>query len=281
MRQSRYDYIIEIAPLCKMNDRHDELGRFARKDGASMSKIEQAVRKVEREIRNQDYETGVLFDDDGNIIWRVDGTERRVKPSDEQRAMMRGKVFTHNHPNNTAVFSRGDMFSFVAHGPREIRATTPQGKTVSIKIRDSDVEIELLEKFTMDYTLILNKCYEDASKTIKRKIMLNDIQPEDELKEWLDLLNGSVDDWMKENAYLYGVEYKLDSEKNINKNRDESTVSKDFFSKLYEYAFSDDFDFDGEWNARVEATFAEFGRIHDEMVKKRAKLADIEEIDEV
>lgn len=51
MRQSRYDYIIEIAPLCKMNDRHDELGRFARKDGASMSKIEQAVRKVEREIR--------------------------------------------------------------------------------------------------------------------------------------------------------------------------------------------------------------------------------------
>ena len=118
--------------------------RFAR--NFNQTKIEQkiGIKRGEEmtfeeanEIRlNKSFETGVLFDRNGNVVIDKRGAKYSVAFTDEECAKMKDCVFTHNHPRGWQEpekslgrignsFSPADMYLAIAHNVSEMRAVTP------------------------------------------------------------------------------------------------------------------------------------------------------------
>ncbi len=83
-------------------------------------------RKVEEEIRKNKFETGVLFDDDGGIVFRKKGNENSVTFSKAHLEKMKNRVLTHNHPRGSS-FSPADLFLTARHELKGIRAIGTNG----------------------------------------------------------------------------------------------------------------------------------------------------------
>ena len=95
------------------------------------------ITKTENEIRlNKSFETGVLFDKNGNVVIDKRGAKYSVEFTDEECAKMKDCIFTHNHPRGWQEpekslgrignsFSPADMYLAIAHNVSEMRAVTP------------------------------------------------------------------------------------------------------------------------------------------------------------
>lgn len=95
------------------------------------------VTTVENEIRmNKKFETGVIYDKDGNLILEKKGKEYNVYFTGEECKLMKNAIFTHNHPRGWAAdekrwahignsFSVDDIAFAVFNDLAEIRAVTP------------------------------------------------------------------------------------------------------------------------------------------------------------
>ena len=70
-------------------------------DGNDMDErtAEQRIQDVENSIAQNDYETVVVFDSDGNEVFRQAGSESNVHLSQEQIEQACGNIITHNHPS--------------------------------------------------------------------------------------------------------------------------------------------------------------------------------------
>ena len=100
-------------------------------------KLYNKITNTENEIRlNKKFETGVIFDKDGNVIIDKRGAKYSVAFTDEECAKMKDCVFTHNHPRGWQEpekslgrignsFSPADMYLAIAHNVSEMRAVTP------------------------------------------------------------------------------------------------------------------------------------------------------------
>ena len=91
-----------------------------------------AIYSVEDKIRNRNYESAAIIDKDGNELLFKDGSHSRVGFSPMECAMMNGNTLTHNHPSSS-IFSSEDISCFVVNDMLEMRATTREGNTFSIK----------------------------------------------------------------------------------------------------------------------------------------------------
>lgn len=101
--------------------------------GASYGGYRGNVEKAERSIRNESVEHMIMLDKNGNIALRTsDNNKSTVTMSAEMVAMARDAVFTHNHPSG-ATFSSQDVETAFRTGMKEIRATAPDGSTVSLR----------------------------------------------------------------------------------------------------------------------------------------------------
>ena len=65
---------------------------------------------------------GMVFDDEGNLIYQADGAKDRISFSPQEVNLMRGKTLTHNHPSSSP-FSEDDVRFFFETNLKEIRAT--------------------------------------------------------------------------------------------------------------------------------------------------------------
>lgn len=95
------------------------------------------VVNTENEIRmNEKFETGVLYDKEGNVIIDKRGAATSVSFTAEECAKMKDCIFTHNHPRGWMYpekslgrignsFSREDIMLTVANDVAEMRAVTP------------------------------------------------------------------------------------------------------------------------------------------------------------
>ena len=100
-------------------------------------KLYNKITNTENEIRlNKSFETGVLFDRNGNVVIDKRGAKYSVEFTDEECAKMKDCVFTHNHPRGWQEpekslgrignsFSPADMYLAIAHNVSEMRAVTP------------------------------------------------------------------------------------------------------------------------------------------------------------
>lgn len=100
-------------------------------------KLYNKITNTENEIRlNKSFETGVLFDRNGNVVIDKRGAKYSVAFTDEECAKMKDCVFTHNHPRGWQEpekslgrignsFSPADMYLVIAHNVSEMRAVTP------------------------------------------------------------------------------------------------------------------------------------------------------------
>lgn len=100
-------------------------------------KLYNKIANTENEIRmNKKFETGVVFDKNGNVLIDKRGAKYSVRFTNEECAKMKDCVFTHNHPRGWNhpekslgrignSFSPEDIFLAIAHDVSEMRAVTP------------------------------------------------------------------------------------------------------------------------------------------------------------
>ena len=95
------------------------------------------IRETEQRIRlNKDFETGVVFDKEGNILVDKRGSSRHVAFTKDECAKIKDAILTHNHPGGWKFaegklgrvgnsFSADDIVMAIAYDLEEIRAVTP------------------------------------------------------------------------------------------------------------------------------------------------------------
>lgn len=124
-------------------------------DGSNYD-LTKAVSDVESNIRqNKSYETGVLFNKDGNIVIDKRGKSRSVQFTKDECLLMNDGIFTHNHPGawgyaENDIMRIGNSFSIqdialaVGNNLAEMRAVTPN-YTFSMKRPDGGWGISVEE----------------------------------------------------------------------------------------------------------------------------------------
>ncbi|WP_347021744.1 hypothetical protein [Bacteroides fragilis] len=124
-------------------------------DGSNYD-LTKAVSDVESNIRqNKSYETGVLFNKDGNIVIDKRGRSRSVQFTKDECLLMNDGIFTHNHPGawgyaENDIMRIGNSFSIqdialaVGNNLVEMRAVTPN-YTFSMKRPDGGWGISVEE----------------------------------------------------------------------------------------------------------------------------------------
>ena len=124
-------------------------------DGSNYD-LTKAVSDVESNIRqNKSYETGVLFNKDGNIVIDKRGRSRIVQFTKDECLLMNDGIFTHNHPGawgyaENDIMRIGNSFSIqdialaVGNNLAEMRAVTPN-YTFSMKRPDGGWGISVEE----------------------------------------------------------------------------------------------------------------------------------------
>lgn len=116
-------------------------GRPGKQGGSARARGESSVSAVLADWEKQNYkkeiEHGLAVASDGYVIFNVVGEKDRIDLSDKQEGLLRGAIFTHNHPwgweypQNHVLragtsFSPGDVIVFADKGLREIRAISPR-----------------------------------------------------------------------------------------------------------------------------------------------------------
>ena len=102
----------------------------------------------ERLISGNNYETGILYDSKGNVIFKIKGDKERVSFTKEDVKKMSGGILTHNHPNGS-VFSPADISTMWKTGLSEIRACNAKGTYIirgTVEFKNAFSSVEEIEK---------------------------------------------------------------------------------------------------------------------------------------
>ena len=181
-----------------------------------------AVHSIEDKIRNQDYETAAIVDKDGNVLLNKDGGQRQVGFTVLECAMMNGNTLTHNHPSSS-IFSSEDIACFVANDLLEMRATTREGNTFSIK-RGQGYDRVKGSEFLMEFQKNSRTARGTAqteldNKGFQEKIWRGEITPEYANKEFGKVVTREMTSFCEKNASNYGLEFAVET-RNVGKSAD-------------------------------------------------------------
>lgn len=80
----------------------------------------------ESSLVNEAKEIGIIYDRSGKQLWRGVGQHNQIKIPPEVKYLLRGNVFSHNHPSNGPL-SPGDIINLWSNNMAEIRAVTKHG----------------------------------------------------------------------------------------------------------------------------------------------------------
>jgi hypothetical protein len=105
------------------------------------SKVQKALQVHEAQIRNNNYESAFVVNDNGETLLAKMGKQYKVEFSRGELKNMKDAILTHNHPRSLGAkgiraignsFSREDIMLAVSANVKEIRAVTPT-YTFSVK----------------------------------------------------------------------------------------------------------------------------------------------------
>ena len=230
--------------ILKFNPYHDAKGRFASADSATSftyapgkSKAHdnaiarekerhaagkpetedtprmQAIHNIEDKIRNQNYETAAVVDNDGNILVNKDGGQSHVGFSPMECAMMKDNTLTHNHPRSS-MFSEEDISCFVANDMLEMRATTREGTTFSVKRGEGYDRIRGAE-FYSDFGKSARQARATAQNELDKKgfaekILRGEITAEYANKEFGKVVTRELTSFCKSKASDYNLVFSVE-----------------------------------------------------------------------
>ena len=178
-----------------------------------------AVHSIEDKIRNQNYETAAIVDKDGNVLLNKDGGQRQVGFTVLECAMMNGNTLTHNHPSSS-IFSSEDISCFVANDLLEMRATTREGITFSIKRAEGYNRVGGSE-FLMEFQKSARQARATAqgeldAKGFQEKIWRGEITPEYANKEFGKVVTRELTNFCEKKAPEYNIEFNVEK-RNVGK----------------------------------------------------------------
>lgn len=84
------------------------------------------IRRNEKILSRNKYETAIVYDKNGDILFRKKGNSDSVEFTKEQMKKLKGNIVTHNHPNNSC-FSPADIDMVNKANITELRACTADG----------------------------------------------------------------------------------------------------------------------------------------------------------
>lgn len=171
-----------------------------------------AVHKVEDKIRHQFYESAAVVDSDGKILFRKDGAIGEVGFSKEEAAMLKGNTVTHNHPDD-AMLSVADINCFMKYDIQELRATTKDGTTYSIK-RGENYTADRAQRFVIDYDGEMKAARLTADKqTFKKyyeKVMDGEMTQEQYDYEHTKVVSKEMVSYCQKKAASYNIEFSVE-----------------------------------------------------------------------
>ena len=149
--------------------------------GAETLDREQKIKDGEQGISKNSYETAIVYDTDGNELFRQDGGEGSVSLTPEQIEQLKGNIITHNHPSaikdgssGVSVMSSSDIRVDGNALPFEGRMVTGKGQL--------DI-ITYTKKFNRDNARLLANKMEQIEKYYKKtantNAIINDIKSGD------------------------------------------------------------------------------------------------------
>ena len=172
------------------------------------------VHGIEDKIRNQNYETAAIVDKDGNVLLNKDGGQRQVGFTVIECAMMQGNTLTHNHPSSS-IFSAEDISCFVANDMLEMRATTREGNTFSLKRGEGYNRVGGSE-FLMEFQNNARKArataqHELDERGFQEKIWRGEITPEYANKEFGKVVTRELTAFCEKKAPEYNLEFTVEN----------------------------------------------------------------------
>ena len=174
-----------------------------RGSSSGMGAYQRNVRSSEDEIRNEPVEHLLLLDKNGKIAMRTgDGQRGEVNVTPEMMARAKDAVMTHNHPGGSP-FSHEDIQTALTIGLREIRATTAQNGTYSLR-RDYELDAPQNNsywRFALDYRSYVNT---EIHAALQNRIYRGEITVDDAVRQDKSMRR----EWLRNNAKKYGWTYK-------------------------------------------------------------------------
>lgn len=240
---------------------HDmAIAREKERHAAAMAEAEnntprmKAIHSVEDKIRGQSYESAAVIDKDGNTLFFKDGAESEVRFNKMECLMMRNNTLTHNHPHST-MFSTEDVVCMVRNDMLEMRATTSEGTTYSIK-RGEGYTTEKGVEFVNNYNSARLGAHITAQRDLdnrgfREKISSGEITHDQANKEFGRVVTKEMVDYCNNNASNYGIDFSIDQQKGVGKSTTEIPAAKSAHD-------DDEFVLDAETNRLDQAAFEEW-----------------------
>ena len=119
-----HEQIAEIKAGFKPTQRRDKTGKWTDKWGQ--------LKQDEQEIKDQDFETALLYDKDGNRLNKIKGNKDAVPLAGINFRDV--EVLSHNHPNSSS-FSMSDLYLLINEKLNRIRAIGPEGITYEMTLK--------------------------------------------------------------------------------------------------------------------------------------------------
>ena len=168
------------------------------------------VHAIEDKIRGQFYETAAVVGKDGKVLFMKDGAESEVGFNAEECEMMNGATLTHNHPHSS-MLSVEDAACFVGRDLEEMRATTREGITYSIKRGEGYTEDKgyyFLRDFDGEYKSARWAAQDDLdSRGFREKVMDGEITQAEANTEFGKVVAREMTAWCESHASNYGIEF--------------------------------------------------------------------------
>lgn len=283
----RYDLIVEVE---KFNPYHDSRGRFTTAGGATSFTIRtkdpskqgladaakerekartsggaaapaddgeaartKAIHDIEDQIRHQNYETAAVVDKDGKALIYKDGAKNNVGFTRMECMMMKDNVLTHNHPGSS-MFSYEDTNCFVRNNMKEIRATTRDGTTYSLKRGEGysfEKGVQFTEDYASGYKTAINRAQVSLDKRgFREKIWSGEISQSEANREFSKVVTQEMIGFCKKAAPDYGIEYSVEKRE----------VKPKAMPKVYnsKYAADNEIVLDAETNKMLDTAFNEW-----------------------
>lgn len=126
--------------------------------------IQDKIRRDETIISGNNYETALVYDENGKRVLTRKGVQNEVKFKNKDLPLLKNSIITHNHPGGSC-FSSQDIRMLMDSGANEIRATT-RGKCYSIKAPEKwseNVKSYDIDKMQSKYEIELADKYRDIA----------------------------------------------------------------------------------------------------------------------
>lgn len=124
-----------------------------------------SIHLVEDKIRNQNFESAAVIDDEGNQLFFKDGQRSQVSFSRLECMQMANNTLTHNHPR-CSMFSPEDLNCMASNNMYEIRATNRDGTTYSMRRADGGYSTNKAMQFVGAYAAEYPKSHKYAQKDL-------------------------------------------------------------------------------------------------------------------